>query len=272
MKTEILYDGTQIDKIGFGTWTIGGRSSADPSQNDRSLIALRAALDLGYTHFDTAEMYADGHSETLLGQAVKESKIAREKLFITTKVHPENLGYEKVRQSFEKSLARLDMDYVDLYLIHWATLYMPLEATFQAFNELVDEGKIRYLGVSSFSVKQMQESQIYSETPLVTNQVSYSLGDREYVDNGVLAYCLQNDMLVTAYSPVNVGKLKVDETLQNIADAHGATPYQIALAWLVQQPKVITIPMSFNPQHQAENLAAVDITLTDDEMTTLNSI
>lgn len=266
MKYETLFNDERIQKIGFGTWRIGGASTPNPELDGNSLAALRSALDLGYTHFDTAEMYGAGHSEELLGQAIRQSRIKRETLFITSKVTPSHLRYDDVLSSCEASLRHLEMDYLDLYLIHWPSSTIPLEETFRALNLLLTQGKVRHLGVSNFDVEQLRQSQALSATPIVTNQIPYSLFDRSYVKSGVVQYCQAQNIIVTAYSPVKEGRLRVSASLESIADAHGATPYQIALAWLVQQPKVITIPMSFNPQHQAENLAAADIELTAAEM------
>jgi diketogulonate reductase-like aldo/keto reductase len=265
MKYETLQS-IQIPKIGFGTWSIGGGMSPNRSKDERSLRALRAALETGYTHFDTAEMYARGHSEELLGQAVRESGLPREELFITSKVSASHLRYNDVLRACENSLRNLDMDYLDLYLIHWPSSSIPLSDTFRALNQLVREGRVRHLGVSNFNVKLMKQAQAESETPVFTNQVPYSLGDRSYVRNGVLEYCQENDILLTAYSPVDEGRLQVNSFVQAIAEAHSATPYQIALAWLVAQPRVITIPMSYDPDHIAENFAAADIELTTEEI------
>ena len=258
-----------IPKIGFGTWKIGGESSADPSQDAWSLAAVRSALDLGYTHFDTAEMYASGRSEIMVGRAIREAGVDRAGLFITSKVLPSNLSYERTLRACEGSLRRLGMDYLDLYLIHWPVAGMQLEEGFRALNQLVDEGKVRHLGVSNFDLPLLRRAQALSATPILTNQVPYSLTDRSYVKNGVVAYCQANDILVTAYSPVEEGRLRVNPALAQVAAAHDATPYQIALAWLVQQPRVITIPMSGNPKHQAENLAAGEIVLTPAELAQL---
>ncbi len=265
MKYESLRN-LLIPKIGFGTWTIGGHSTPDHALDAPSLAALRSALDLGYTHFDTAEGYAAGHSEELLGLAVRQAGAARESLFITTKVSPEHLHYDDVLRSCEGSLRRLALDYIDLYLIHWPFPGMKLGETFRALNKLVADGKVRHLGVSNFNLKQLKESQSASATGILTNQVSYSLPDRTYVKNGVLAYCQESDVLLTAYSPVKRRYIKGNQGLKSIAAARGTTPEQIALAWLAQQPCVITIPMSSNPRHQAENLAAADLTLTKDEL------
>ncbi len=270
MRYETLHN-LQIPKIGFGTWSIGGQSSPDPSLDSQSLAALRSALDLGYTHFDTAEGYAAGHCEELLGQAIREAGSARESLFITTKVSPDHLTYDDVLKSCEGSLRRLGMEYLDLYLIHWPRVGMKLEESFRALNKLVQGGMVRHLGVSNFNLKLLKQSVALSETPLLTNQVPYSIPDRTYLDNGVLEYCQHNDILLTGYTPVKHRFVKSNKALLEIAQARGATPYQIALAWLTTQPRVITIPMSFNPQHQSENLRAADIILTDEEMERLRS-
>jgi diketogulonate reductase-like aldo/keto reductase len=265
MRYETIHN-LQLPKIGFGTWMIGGEAAPDLSVEERSLAALHSALELGYTHFDTAEYYAAGHAEELLGRVVRKSKIPREKLFITSKVSPEHLQYEDVLRCCENSLRRLQMDYVDLYLIHWPKMGMKLTETFRALNRLVTERKIKHLGVSNFNLKLLKQSVQLSETPLLTNQVSYSIPDRTYAENGVLAYCQENNIILTAYSPVKRRYIKGNKPLQEFAKARGVTPQQVALAWLVNQPRVITIPMSFNPQHQAENLAAADIVLSKAEI------
>lgn len=271
MKFETLH-GIQVPKIGFGTWRIGGEGSADSSLDEKSLMALRSALELGYTHFDTAEFYAQGHAEELLGDAIINSKIPREALFITSKIWPDHLHYDKVLKCCENSLRRLKMDSLDLYLIHWPNRLIKLEETFKALNQLVREGKVKNVGVSNFNLKDLKKSKELCETPLLTNQVPYSLPQNKYVKNGVVDFCKQNDILVTAYTPVKFRNLKVNTTLKSIAEAHGATSFQIALAWLTNQPRVITIPMSFDPQHQKENLEAADIELTAEEKLTLNKL
>jgi diketogulonate reductase-like aldo/keto reductase len=260
------FHGLQIPKIGFGTWQIGGKNFADPSIDERSLAALGSALDLGYTHFDTAEIYAAGHAEQLLGRAIRDKAVSREKLFITSKVSPIHLKYADVLRCCENSLQRLAVDYLDLYLIHWPAVRMDLEETFRALNQLVREGRVRHLGVSNFNLKLLKKSVSLSEKPLLTDQVSYSLADRACARNGVLKYCQENGILLTAYTPVKHHAVRGNKDLQAIAQAHGSTPQQVALAWLAMQPGVITIPMSFDPQHQSENLAAADLLLSPVEM------
>jgi diketogulonate reductase-like aldo/keto reductase len=267
MRYESL-PGLTLPKIGYGTWRIGNNRQ----DVARSLAALRSALETGYTHFDTAEMYGSGRAEELLGRAIREAGASREELFIATKVMPSHLRYEDVLKSCENSLRRLQMDFVDLYLIHWPEARMKLEGTFRAMNQLLRDGRVKHLGVSNFNVSLLKEAQRLSETSIITNQVSYSLSDRSYVKNGVLEYCQQNGILFTAYSPVNEGRLYSNRTFDTIAAAHHATIYQIALAWVISQPGIITIPMSFDPGHIKENFDAAQIELSESEIKQLSNL
>ncbi len=271
MKYETIH-GLTLPKIGFGTWSIGGESTPNPKVDPVSMTALLTALEIGYTHFDTAEYYAAGHCEELVGRAIRKSGVDRARVFITTKVSPEHLAYDNTIRACENSLRRLKMDYIDLYLIHWPRFKMKLDEAFRALNQLVRDGKVRRLGVSNFNLSLLKQSREYCETPLLTNQVPYRLPDDEYVKNGVLGYCQQNDILITAYSPVKFRSIRVNKTLREIAEAHSATPHQIALAWLVMQPRVITIPMSFDPQHIRENFEAAEILLSPQEIERLNNL
>lgn len=271
MKNETLPNLT-LPKIGYGAWRIGGNSSPDRSLDEKSLSALRSALEVGYTHFDTAEMYADGRSEELIGRAIREFGAKREDVFITSKVTPNHLQYDDVLKSCENSLRRLQMDYLDLYLVHWPHGGSKYDETFKALNKLVRDGKVKHLGVSNFNLKLLKLTQSLSETPIVTNQVPFSLADRSYVKNGVLEYCQQNDILFTAYSPVDEGNLRASATLEKIAKAHVATPFQIALAWIVSHPRVIAIPMSFDPVHIKENFDAAEIELDAEEIKQLEEV
>lgn len=263
------WNGLKIPKVGFGTWSIGGNSFAKPSLDAEGLAALRSALDLGYTHFDTAEMYAHGHTEELLGRAIKDSRKPRESLFITSKVSPEHLGFSQVLKSCEGSLHRLGIDYLDLYLIHWPVFGLRLPEIFRALNKLVADRKVRYLGVSNFDLNLLKTSEKLSETRLLTDQVPLSVSDRKYVRNGVLEYCQARGMLLTAYSPLAQGHFRPGRALKGVAEARSLSPEQVALAWLVAQARVITIPMSAEPLHQKQNLEAADIHLSGVEMAQL---
>jgi diketogulonate reductase-like aldo/keto reductase len=269
-KFENLPGSGKIPLLGLGTWGMGGGVSPNYSQDDKVIHAIKYALELGYTHIDTAEIYTSGHMEELVGQAIRGHQ--REKLFITTKVKPANLRYQDVLDSFAGSLKRLRTDYVDLYLIHWPNSSIPLEDSFRALNQLVDRGQVRHLGVSNFNLSQLKEAGDLSETAIVTNQVPYSVFERQYVRNGVLGYCQQNEIVVTAYTPIEKGRVAQDSEIRQIADKHGATPVQIALNWLIRQPKVIAIPMSMDEKHLEENLGALDIELSEEDAQRLDRL
>lgn len=258
----------KIPELGLGTWKVGGNSSPDYSQDDKALRGLRAALEMGYTHIDTAEMYADGHTEELVGQAIQGYR--RSDLFITSKVWSSNLDYQAVLKACQGSLERLQTDFLDLYLIHWPNADIPLDETFEALNELVREGRVRHLGVSNFNLEQLQQARSLSATPLAANQIPYSLYNRRYVQNGVVAACQEAGMFVTAYSPLEKGRLIEDPVVGAIADKNNASPAQVALAWLLAQPGVVAIPMSLNPQHLQQNLQAVELELTPEDMEQLD--
>jgi diketogulonate reductase-like aldo/keto reductase len=262
--------GVQVPKVGFGTWGIGGRETHDRGQDSESLSALRSALTLGYTHFDTAESYAAGHSEELLGRAIQDLRMERTSLFITSKAKPENLSAKSVVAACEASLRRLKTGYLDLYLIHWPNRSIPLAETFKGMNQLKRDGKVRHLGVSNFDLELLREAQALSDSRLMANQVPMSISERSYINNGVLGYCQANNILLTAYSPVKHVRKRSWPAVAQIAAGRGLTESQVAIAWLCSQPAVITIPMSADPQHQRVNLEAADIMLTPEEMQQLD--
>jgi 2,5-diketo-D-gluconate reductase B len=274
MKHETVH-GISLPKIGLGTAQLGRLPPfTDRSKADFYLSALRSAFELGYTHIDTAERYTGGFAEELIGESICEKDIQRESLFITSKVLPGPRSYTKVMRACEGSLQRLGTDYLDLYLVHWPNPLASMKETFRALNQLVREGKVRNLGVSNFNLNQLKNAQSLSETPIITNQVPYNIYARWYAQNGVLEYCQRNDILLTAYMPIKLytKRISANSVIQSIAQAHQVTPFQIALAWLVSQPRVITIPMSFNPAHQAENFRAADIELTQSEKDQLDKL
>lgn len=274
MKFETVR-GVTIPKIGFGTAQLGGSPYIpNRTKTDFYLAALRSAFEIGYTHIDTSDDYVRGFAEELIGRSIRENNIAREKLFITSKVLPGLWSYRKVMRACEGSLRRLATEYLDLYLLHWPNPFASMKETFRALNQLVREGKIRNIGVSNFSLKQLKHAQSLSETPILTNQIAYNIFFRYFAKRGILDYCQKNDILLTAYMPVKINSrgIRANQVIQSIAQAHNATTFQIALAWLVAQPRVITIPMSFNPRHIKENFQAADIELSQSEMEQLNKL
>lgn len=171
MRYETLRDGSQIPKIGLGTWSIGGESSPDYSRDDALVEQLQSIISMGYTHLDTAEMHAANHTEELVGQAIAD--FDRGELFVTTKVWRTNLAYDDVHRALDASLQRLGTDYVDLYLIHWSDPSTPLSETFRALNEAVADGRVRRVGVSNFDVPLLKQSMELCKTPIMTNQTHH---------------------------------------------------------------------------------------------------
>ncbi len=262
-----LYNGERIPRIGLGTWRVGGEASPDHTRDAEMVNMIRSAIGSGYRLIDTAEMYAGGHTESLIGQAMLGFN--RDELFITTKVWHTQLRYRDVIQSLHQSLRRLGTDYVDLFLIHWPNPSVHLEETFQAMNELASDGKARHLGVSNFDLSNLKRARELARPALANIQVRYSLIQRRPQQNGLLAYCQEKDIVLTAYSPIKGGLLS-RPLLREIAQKYGVPPAQVALNWLVRQPKVNTIPMSTNPEHLADNLGAVDLKLEDEDVEKLD--
>lgn len=263
VKYKQLHDGREVPVLGVGSAGFG-------TDRRREVEAVRAAIDMGYSHIDTAETYGDGEAEEAIGMAIVG--FDRDKLFLTSKVSQTHLRYRGVLQAIEGTLHRLGTDYLDLYLIHWPNEAVRLEETFQALNELVAAGKTRYVGVSNFSVLQMDRSLRLTSSVLATNQVRYSLIHRHPEDDGVLEYCQEHDMLLTAYTPVEHGRVAHNDGIQAMARHKRATPAQVALAWLIAKPAVITIPQSKDPAHLRENLGALDLELNAEEMHALDDI
>jgi len=270
MEYKTIYNGERISALGLGTWRLGGTLYPEYSQDKQVIETIQAAIELGYSHIDTAEMYASGHTEELVGDAIRQ--FPRQSLFIATKIWHTNLRYAEMFSALQGCLKRLGTDYIDLCLVHWPNLNIPFDETFRALNEMVAAGDVHHLGVSNFNLEMLQRAQALSATPIATNQVPYNLYNSKYVKNGVLKYCQQNNILVTAYSPFDRGMVLDNHQLRQIAMQYEKTPAQIALYWLIRQPGVITIPMSSKTQHLKSNLGALEVHLTPEELEVLNQL
>jgi 2,5-diketo-D-gluconate reductase B len=246
---NIQIDGARVPSLGFGTWPLAGETCTR---------AVKSALSIGYRHVDTAQMY---NNETEVGLGLRQSGVERQDLFLTTKILSENLSPIDVRRSTEESLRKLRTDYVDLLLIHWPYDLVPLEQSLEAMFELQREGKTRHVGVSNFPTALLRRAVKVGR--IFCNQVEYHpfLSQR-----AVLEMCRQENILLTAYSPLAHGKVQTDPTLQKIAEKYGKLPSQVALRWLVQQPNVAAIPKAAAPEHQRSNLAVFDFELNEEEM------
>ncbi len=259
--------GVSISCLGLGTWGIGGSSSPDRSRDDEAVRALRLGIDLGMTFIDTAEIYARGHSEELVAQAIRGQ---RDKVFLATKVSSDNLAYDRVLDAANRSLKRLEVSCVDLYQVHWPNSRVPIVETMSAMEELVKQGKVRHIGVSNFSVRQTKEAkEALAKNELASNQVEYSLLDRS-IEPDLLPYCQKEQVTIIAYSPLargNIPKLRGGRStiLDEIAAKYGRTPVQVALNWLVAQLGVMAIPKAIKEAHVKENAGAADCKLAEED-------
>jgi len=269
----------KIPVIGIGTWRVGGAMTPDYSHDEEAVEAIRYAISLGMTHIDTAEIYGAGHSEELVGRAIKD--MDREKLFIATKVWYTNLRFDDVINACKNSLNRLNLKYVDLYIIHWPSNTIPLQETMKAMERLYKEGKIRYIGVSNFNVDQLEEArQCLSITDVVSNQVEYSLYKRE-IEKDLLPYCQRSGITITAYRPLGLGNIskeindsssRLGGALRKLAMKYGKTPVQVALNWVIWNECVVTIPKAIQKAHIAENAGAAGWRLEENDYRFLSSI
>jgi diketogulonate reductase-like aldo/keto reductase len=264
MRTVVLPDGKRIPVLGQGTWRIGENKSA----RAREVAALRLGIEFGMSLIDTAEMYGDGGAEEIVGEAIQGQ---RERVFVVTKVYPHNASCSKLPKACERSLKRLRIDAIDLYLLHWRERTPPLQETVEIFEKLRAAGKIKRWGVSNFDVDDMQEllSLEHSHT-CAANQVLYNLQNRE-IEFDLLPWSHTNKIPIMAYSPVgHSGQLLRNPTLKKIAQSHDATPAQIALAWVLRQPDVIAIPKASTEAHVRDNAASFKIKLTKKDLADLD--
>lgn len=255
--------GPEVSVIGQGTWYV------DRGHRKTAVDALRRGLDLGMTHIDTAEMYGD--AELVVAEAIAGR---RDEVFLVSKVLPSNASRRGTVTACERSLARLKTDRLDCYLLHWRGSY-PLAETVAAFEQLVAAGKIRSWGVSNFDTGDLDEMLGVAGTGRIAcNQVLYHLQERA-IEHAVIPWCERHGVAVVAYSPFGHDEFpsprsKAGETLQKIAEAHGASPRQIALSFLTRDPQVFAIPKASTPEHAADNAAAGKVTLNENEIAALD--
>ena len=257
--------GPQVPVIGQGTWYI------DHGDRKTAIAALRRGIDLGMIHIDTAEMYGD--AELVIADAITRQ---RDKIFLISKVLPSNASRRGTITACERSLKRLNTDRLDCYLLHWRGSY-PLAETVAAFEQLVSSGKIRSWGVSNFDADDLEEMlAVAGEGTIACNQVLYHLRERA-IEHAVIPWCEAHEVAVVAYSPFGHNdfpqpRSKAGEVLQRIAEAHGASPRQVALAFLTREPYVFAIPKASTPEHAAENAVAGDLVLGDAEVAALDKV
>jgi len=253
MRTIGLKTGEQLGVLGLGSWRMGERAS----QRSAEVKALRLGLDLGMPLIDTAEMYGEGVAEEIVAEAMAGK---RDSVYLVSKVYPHNASRRGAVAACEKSLKRLKTDRLDLYLLHWRGSH-PLSETVEAFESLKRDGKIRRWGVSNFDSADLRElASVAGGEACVANQVLYHLGSRG-IEWELLPYCRSADIAVMAYSPLGQGPLLSKPALQPLARKHGVSPAAIALAWVLRQPSVVTIPKATQEAHVRANLKALEVTL-----------
>lgn len=251
-----LVAGFSLPVYGLGTWQMGGRTEADKSNDAAEIQAIQNAIERGITHIDTAESYGAGHTEELVGEAVKGHD--RSRLLIASKVSAGNQTYDGLLASCEASLKRLNTDYLDLYMLHrYPEKGIDIAKTMKAMDRLVAEGVVKNIGVCNMSINRFKEVQKHTKNQIVCNQVHYSLACREITDKGVLEFCQENNVAVVAWGPLQKGELEAAPILNTIAAKYNKSPYQIALNWLISQQSVVTIPKTTSLEHLEENLGAI---------------
>jgi len=244
---ETLKTGAEMPKLGLGTWQLTGEDC---------LRAVPMALEMGYDHIDTADVYGN-HRE--IAPALRD--VDRDSIWITSKVNRGSLRYDDVLATCEKNLGELAVDYLDLYLIHWPDPDAPMEETFRALARLVDEGMTRNIGVSNFMVEHLTEALAVAEVPIVNNQIKFNPVTQPW---DVVELCREHDISVTAYSPIMRGDAPENTVLQEIAAEVERTPVQVALRWLLQQ-EMIVIPKATSEAHLRENLELFDFHISPEQ-------
>lgn len=260
IKTVTLPDGEQVPALGQGTWMIGERHDRRADE----IAALRDGVDLGMTLIDTAEMYGEGASESLIGEALAHR---RDELFLVSKAYPQNASRARLPAACDASLKRLGTDRLDLYLLHWRGS-VPLAETVDAMERLKAAGKIRHWGVSNLDTRDMAELVAAGGRACATDQILYNLG-RRGPEHELLPWLAEHAMPVMAYSPVEQGRLIGNRALARIAERVGATAAQVALAWVMRRGGVIAIPKAGAVEHVRENRASADLTLSADDLAAL---
>ncbi|MDQ1231474.1 aldo/keto reductase [Sphingomonas sp. SORGH_AS_0879] len=263
MKTIRLPDGTAVRALGQGTWMM----AEDRRRRAEEIAALREGIDLGLTLIDTAEMYADGESERLVGEAIEGR---RDEIFLVSKAYPQNASRDRPPRACEASLARLGTDRLDLYLLHWRGS-VPLAETVEAMERLVEAGKILRWGVSNLDTDDMDELVASGGAACATDQILYNL-TRRGPEHDLLPWLAGRGITTMAYSPVEQGRLVAHPALRTLAEELGATPAQVALAWLLAQGDIIAIPKAGRSAHVRENRAAADLTLDTEVLAHLDEL
>jgi 2,5-diketo-D-gluconate reductase B len=249
--------GIDIPRLGFGTWPMRGETCA---------AIVREALRIGYRHIDTAQGY---RNEAEVGEGLAASGVPRAEVFITTKVTPENLGAGTLQRSVDESIKNLNIDRIDLLLIHWPNPRIPLEETIPALNEVKRDGRVRAIGLSNFTVALLERAWSLTREPFAAEQVEF----HPFLDQAKIAAAIRaRHMALIAYSPLALGRVAGDPVIGRIAEKHARTAAQVTLRWLMQQPGVVAIPKTAKPERLRENFAVFDFELDDSDMAAISAL
>ena len=262
MKTVTLPGGEEVPALGQGTWYMGEQAARKTDE----MAALRLGIDLGATLIDTAEMYGDGQTESLVGEALQG---VRDRVFLVSKVYPHNASRRGVVEACERSLRRLRTDRIDLYLLHWRGSH-PFEDTIAGFEVLQAAGKIRHWGVSNLDTEDMDELLEAGGRACTANQILYNPG-RRGPEFDLFPALRQQGIPVMAYSPIEQARLPRGGALGKVAAKHGVDPYQIALAWVMRAGDVITIPKASRPEHVRANAASAGLILDAEDLAAIDA-
>lgn len=270
METWKVDNGFGVPKIGMGLGSFGGGRTADYSNDEADIQCIKDAINLGYTHMDTSELSGGGHTEELVGEAIKD--IDRSGLMIATKAWKTHLGYDDLLLAAENSLKRLKVDYIDLYYLHYPNPDIPLKETMMAMDKLVENGLVKNIAVSNFTLDLLIEAQSFSKNKIEVIQIEFSLltrnkgkyGGNKDMESKTIPYCQKNGILVVAERPLERGiLLEPNDVMDEIAKKYDKTRAQIAINWLVSQKNIVTIPMSHKIEHLKENLGGAGWSMDD---------
>lgn len=249
--------GEEVPALGFGTWQITG---------DLCRKSVKDALEIGYRHIDTAQYYKN---EQEVGEAIQESTVSRDEIFLTTKVWRTNLAYDDVLKTTKKGLDKLNTDYVDQLLVHWPNKKINLSETLEAMEELKKQGLVKHIGVSNFTLDLLKDAKEKSKSRIFCDQVEY----HPYIAHkDLLTYCQDENIMLTAYSPLARGRVANDELLKDIGKKYDKKPTQVSLRYLIQQDMVSAIPKASKSEHRKQNFDIFDFVLTPEEMKKISNL
>lgn len=272
--------GKGLCPIGVGTWNVSSVFEADPAakykgtravqgNEEAEIDALRYSLQMGQNHIDCAELYGAFYTDEVVGRAIAD--FPREDLFLADKLWKSSVGAGKVRPTVEAMLKKLGTDYLDMLYIHAPFDDAPWQEAIPQIDELIDEGIVRYFAVSNFTIEHMQEAMSLAKHPIAANQMNYNVLYKDEVTPEFREFCNQYDIQIVAYQPIKRQEALANKAVQAVAVAHGTTPAQVALAWLIQM-NTLPIPKATNKSHIEENLQAIELKLSDEEMATLEAV